>query len=236
MASDTEAAGPVQAPNGVVRVVATYDGVPPGRLRLPFITEPYVDMAASFRSLRHRMQTLTNARMVAVTSPQPEEGKTTCAINLAMAFAEHGVDNVLLLEANLQNPSLAAGLGFTPPTCFARQMKSALKDEASYEWQAVAAYYPNLHVLAVDPTEHQPSYLHSFAFTNAMRQIKSAQYAYIIVDCPQVFGSADISIVQDFVDGVLFAAHAGVTKGSELRKAVQLMEPVNVLGTVLMRR
>jgi Mrp family chromosome partitioning ATPase len=232
----TDASSTTPQRHAIVEVVATYQEAPTGPLKLPFVTNPYVSMAASFRSLRHRMQTLTKARVVAITSPNREEGKTTCALNLAMAFAEHGVDDVLLIEGNLQHASIAAGLGFSPPSCFAEQMLAAVDVGASYTWHAVAAYFPNLHVLAVDPTRTKQGHLNGAAFTHAMHRMQSSYYQHVIVDCPQVFGSADMSIIQDCVDGVLFAGQSGVTKGSELRKASELLQPANILGTVLMQR
>lgn len=216
-----------------VGVVATFDEPPTGRIRVPVLTEPQAEGAAAFRVLRHRLQALPDSRVFAVTSPGREEGKTTCALNLALAFAEHGLGNVLLVEANLQQPVLAQGLGFLPPRCFAEQMQEAL-GRPSYQWSVVATYLFNLHVLAVNPNVTSPTQLKGAALTSAMSALRGTNYSRIILDCPSVFGSADVSIIESCVDGLLMVGRAGMTRSSELKKAAEYLQPVTLFGSVLM--
>ena len=102
-------------------------------------------------------------------------------------------------------------------------------------WQAVAAYFENLHVLAVDPSVTEPSMLKGLSFTNAMRALQRTDYGRIIVDCPAVNGSADMSIIQDCVDGLLFVGRAGMTRSSAIKKAAKQLEPVTLFGNVLLQ-
>ena len=108
-----------------VELVATHMDVPRGRYPLPFVHDPDSALAATFRVLRHRLRKNGDPRILAVTSPNPREGKTTCAVNLAMALAEHGRQRIALLDTNLRRPRLAEVLGFVQPSCFARQMQPA---------------------------------------------------------------------------------------------------------------
>jgi Mrp family chromosome partitioning ATPase len=199
---------------------------------IPLVSASDSPAAAAFRQLRHRLHLLHDARVIAVSSADPGEGKTRCAVNLAMAIAEQGRDSVLLVEANLQRPSFAELLGFSPPVCFARQMMSTLEG-SNRKWRAVSAFFPKLHVLAIDPETDQTGPLNAAAFSETMLQLKALGHRYIVIDCPPVLGSADVNIIEDVADGVLLTLKKGKSKRSRVRKAVSHLEPVTILGTVL---
>ena len=217
---------------GFVKVVATVADPPPGASGLPFVTDPDSAIAASYRVLRHRLREANNPTIIAVTSPDRFEGKTTCAANLAMALAEHGRERVLLVEANLRFPRLAAALGYVTPSCFARQMVAHLKSPLS-SWDAVAAFFHNLHVLSVDPESTSHLRLNAPSLKLAMDQLRSSGYKHIVVDCPSALGSADVNVIEDNADGVLLVARAGKTTADSLKKAERHLAPANILGLVL---
>ena len=230
-ATRNESAPPVNA--GYVQVVATVVDAPPGADNLPFIKNADSAVAASFRVLRHRLREADNPATIAVTSPSRHEGKTTCAINLAMALSEHGREKVLLLEANLRYPNLAAALGFSSPSCFGQQMASHLKSPLA-PWEVVAAFFHNLHVLAVAPASIGQWRISAPGLKLAMDQLRASGYKHIIVDCPSALGSADVNVIEDTTDGVLLTARAGKTKAESLKKTVRHLAPANILGVVLM--
>ncbi|HHH11798.1 MAG TPA: hypothetical protein ENK23_06980 [Sorangium sp.] len=219
---------------GRAQVVATHMDAPAkGLYPLPFVEDLDSPMAASFRVLRYRLREADELQVLAVTSPGPGEGKTTCAINLAMALAEHGRDRVLLVEANVRSPKIGVALGFMPPLCFTRQMSQHL-DEPSAPWRVVAAFYDNLHVLPVDPSQLQGKLLSPPAIKVAIEQLRQADYKYIVVDCPPVLGSADVNVIEDLVDEVLLVAKVGGTTREQLLAAADHIAPAEFLGTVLM--
>ena len=220
---------------GVTTVVLTHHQPPPGTARLPFVQDSDSPTAAAFRVLRHKLREVDSPRIIAITSPNAAEGKTTCAIDLAMALAEHGRSHVLLLEANFRSPHLAAALGFSPPSCFGAQMAAHMKTPAS-PWQVTAAFFPNLHVLAVDPASVGQWVLNPPALKNAMDQLRASSYEHIIVDCPPTLGSADVNVIEDFTDGVLMTAVAGRTSATSLQQAARHLAPANILGVVLLQR
>ncbi|HMA96299.1 MAG TPA: CpsD/CapB family tyrosine-protein kinase [Polyangiaceae bacterium] len=218
---------------GVARVVAVHN-TPAQHVRwLPMQTDPSGATAASYRVLRYRLRNQGDPRTIAVTSPKVHEGKTTTAINLAMALAEDGRESVLLLEANFERPRIAELLGFTPPSCFAAQLEHSL-DHPSASWDVVAAYFDNLHVLAVDPAQKQSRMMWAPAFKAAMRRLATQAYAYIVVDCPSVLGSAEVNMIVDTVDALLFTAISGRSHAGDLRRAEEHLAPANIIGTILL--
>lgn len=216
-----------------VMVVATHNQAPQGRSVLPFVNAPDSSLAASFRVLAHRLKGVNNPKTIAITSPGRDEGKTTLAINLAMALAEHGRDKVLLVEANLRNPRVGEALGFAPPSCFGEQMVRFL-DLPGEPWRVVATFFDNLHVLAVHPRSKGTWLLNAPAFKAAMAQLTAADYAHIIIDCPSALGTADVNIIEDTADGIILTAMAGMTKAGQLLRTKEHLAPANIFGTVLM--
>ena len=82
--------------------------------RLVSLTRPTSLEAEQYQTLRLNLQRLKAARdtrMIAMTSPTSGDGKTLNAINLAGALARGADTRVLLVEADLRRPTLAAQLG-----------------------------------------------------------------------------------------------------------------------------
>jgi len=219
----------------VVQVALSHGKAPAGRHTLPFVQNPDSPAAAAYRVLRHKLREVDSPRIIAVTSPNRKEGKTSCVIDLAMALAEHGTSKVLIVEANFRAPNVAAALGFPVPACFGAQMAAHVKTPSS-PWQVVAAFFPNLHVLAVDPASVGHWVLNAPAFKIAMDQFRASDYQHIIIDCPHALGSADVNVIEDSADGVLLTAVSGSTPAASLQKAARHLAPANILGVVLLER
>ena len=217
----------------MTRVVAVHKVLPQQERWLPMLCEPNGAPAASFRVLRYRLKKQDDPRIIAVTSALVSEGKTTTAINLALAFAEYGRDRVLLVEGNLRRPKIAEMLGFTTPSCFARQLDRSLQHPDA-PWEVVAAFSDNLHVLAVEPTPARFGPLCAPAFKSALRRLVAEAYAFIIVDCPAVLDTADVNVIADSVDALLFTAVEGRSRAADLRRAEERLAPANIVGTVLL--
>ncbi len=201
--------------------------------RLILLRDPDSPRAASFRVLRHRLEQRGNPRVIGVTSAQEGEGKSTCAANLAMALGECGRARVLLVEANLRTPSLAALFGFLPPTCFSLQMQQH-KEKPLDPWSVVEAFSPSLHVIAVKPGQESQPLLDGPAFTHAIEMLKNAAYDYLVLDTPPVLGSADVNLVEDSCDGMLLCGWSRKSSGRSLLRALEQLAPAKILGITLL--
>jgi Mrp family chromosome partitioning ATPase len=213
--------------------VATHKAPPDPDPRLILVREPDSMRAATFRVLRHRVADRGDPRVIAVTSAGPRDGKTTTAANLALALSEFGRARVLLLEANLRSPQLAVLFGFLPPECFSVQLQRH-RERPADPWSIVEAFSPALHVLAVKPGETNRPLLDAPAFAIAIEVLMRVGYDYIIIDTPPVLGSADVNLIEDYVDAVIVAARSGRTMGRSVRAAVEQLSQRKVLGVVLL--
>jgi len=200
--------------------------------RLVMLREPDSAAAAAYRVLRYRLTERGNPRVIVVSSPRPREGKTTCAVNLALALGECGRARVLLVEANLRAPKLAEMLAFMPPQCFGEQV-AAHRDQPEEPWVVVEAHSPWLHVAAVKPDQKDRPLIDAPAFAIAIDQLRHAGYDYVVIDTPPVIGTADVNLTQDASDGVLLVVKARQTAGRHLRRAIEQLAPARVLGLVM---
>ena len=213
--------------------VATHKAPPDPDPRLILVREPDSARAASFRIMRHRLTERGDPRVIAVTSPRARDGKTTCAANLALALSEFGRAKVLLLEANLRSPQIAVLFGFLPPECFSVQLHRH-RDRPLDPWSVVEAFSPSLHVLAVAPGETNRPLLDAPAFSIAIEMLLRVGYDYIVVDSPPVLGSADVNLIEDYVDAVILSTRSGRTFGRSLREAIEQLTPRKLLGVTLL--
>ena len=200
--------------------------------RLTLMIDPDGERAAAFRVLRHHLLEIGRPQCVIVSSPRFGDGKTTTAINLALALAECGRAKVLLVETHVRRPQLAAAFKFVPPWCFAEQL-AAHRQQPMMPWSLVDLPQLWLHVGAINPRIEQTQLLDGPAFAIAMERLRLGGYDHIVVDAPPVLGSADVNLMTDAADAVILALRARVTTTRDLRLAIDQIGQPKVAGTVL---
>jgi Mrp family chromosome partitioning ATPase len=202
--------------------------------RLVLASHPDSERAAAFRVLRHHLLELGRPQVVIVSSPQHGDGKTTVAMNLALALAECGRAKVLLAETHVRRPQLATAFRLVPPWCFAEQL-AAHRHQPMLPWSLVEIPQLWLHVAAVSPKIDKTQLLDAPAFAIAMERLRTGGYEHIVIDAPPVLGSADVNLMADAADAVVLAVHARRTTTRDLRKAIEQIGASKVVGTVLVQ-
>ncbi len=202
--------------------------------RLVLVHSPDSERAANFRVLRHHLLEAGRPQVIVVSSPRPGEGKTTTAVNLALALAECDRAKVLLVECHLRHPQLATMLRHNPSWCFAEQL-AAHRHQPMLPWSFVDIPQLWLHVAALSPRVSQRQILDAPSFAIAMERLRLAGYDHIVVDAPPVLGSADVNLMQDAADGVVLTLRARQSTARDLRRAFEQLSPGRVLGTVLLQ-
>ena len=212
----------------------TQHHLPEGELldpRLVMVSDPDSERAASFRVLRHHLLELGRPQVIVVSSALHGDGKTTTAINLALALAECGRAKVLLAEAHLRRPQIGAAVKLVPPWCFAEQL-AAHRNQPMLPWSLVEIPQLWLHVAAVNPRIEKTQLLDAPAFAIAMERLRMV-YDHVVIDAPPVLGSADVNLMSDAADAVVLAVRAKRTTTREVRKAIDQVGASKVVGTVL---
>jgi capsular exopolysaccharide synthesis family protein len=211
-----------------------------GKRRVVLEADPHSPHAEAYRKLRTNLQFLDVARredgarrrrpVLAVTSSLAGEGKSTVAMNLAVALAETSA-RVLLVDADLRRPSIATRLGLEG----AAGLTTVLLDQAALSDVVQPWGRTDLEVLTSGPLPPNPTELLSSAAMHRLLGELREHYDFVVVDCPPVLPVADGAIVSQLVDGTILLAN--VTKvrrhqlGETLRNLAQVDAPV--LGVVL---
>jgi Mrp family chromosome partitioning ATPase len=199
--------------------------------RLVMLRAPGSAQARSYRLLRHRLLAKGDPRVIAVTSAEPGEGKTTCAANLALALSEAALSRVLLVDANLARPGVAGLFGFQPSDSF---MTKLLRSEDPTPPFCVASISGiGLQLAALQASATPGKHLDRSLLGEALRALRSA-YDYIVIDAASVLESADVDSVSQCADGVVVAVRAGKSRKTSVSRAIRQLEPALVLGSVLL--
>ena len=154
--------------------------------RVPVMSGPVPhDFGEAFRSLRTSLVFRsgdTSTQIIAVTSTQPLEGKTTSACNLAMVMALGGA-RVLLIDADMRRPSLHKSLGMTNSV----GLSHVLAGQARVREAIQRTHDPNLFALTAGQPPANPSeLLSSDRMRSFLTSLDSGPFDWVIVDTPPV--------------------------------------------------
>jgi capsular exopolysaccharide synthesis family protein len=190
--------------------------------------------AEQYRALRHVVEQLhrtTDLSVIAVSSPDAGDGKTTTAINLAGALAQASDTRVLLVDADFRGANMATHLGLDEHA--APGLVEAILDP-KLTLEAVVQVRPDLN-LSILPAGRRPSapyeVLKSARAAELLAEAR-AKYDYVIVDTPPLVSVPDTRITGKSVDGFLIVVAANRTPRRLLEEALNLMEPAKILGMV----
>ena len=168
---------------------------------------------------------------LAVTSPGAGEGKTLTSINLAISLAKEVNHTVLLVDLDLRRPSVARYFGCEP----SYGLRDYLTDNIPLK---DILFNPGIERLAVLPGSKP--LLDSSELLSTPKMVRLAQemkgrYAgrIVIYDMPPILLADDVIAFSPNVDAVLLVVQEGKTHKNDLKKAMDLLQVVNVVGTVL---
>jgi Mrp family chromosome partitioning ATPase len=201
--------------------------------RLALLVDPDSERSAAFRVLRHHVIAAARPQVIVVTSPGAGEGKTTVAVNLALALGECGRAKVALVEAHVRRPQLSRLLGITPGWCFAEQL-AAHRAQPHQPWAMIELAAIGLHVAPLARTVEPRQLLDGLAFGIAMEQLRLAGYDHVVVDTPPVLGSAEVNMMVEATDVILLVARARRSTARDLQRAIDQLATPKIAGTVLL--
>jgi succinoglycan biosynthesis transport protein ExoP len=169
-------------------------------------------------------------RTMVITSPSPQEGKTTTAINLGVTMAEAG-GRVLLVDTDMRRPRLHRSFGVPNNTGISTVIvgKSPLSEAIKH------TDVPNLDVLPCGPVPPNPSeLLHTDRFALVLADCAKL-YDRVILDSPPTSAVTDPAVLGNLADGVVLVIKAGeTTRESAIHARRQLMSAkARMVGVVV---
>lgn len=189
--------------------------------------------AEAFLKMRTSLQYMNvdrTLRVIVVSSPSPDDGKSTVAANIAASVALSG-EKTLLVDADLRRPSVAAGFGLLDGAGLAEVLAHRV-DLADVLQDAPET--PNLSVLAAGLTPPNPSEMLGSRAMKSLLEDLSQEY-FVVIDAPPLLPVTDAAILGTQVDGVVVVISAGTTLDHQLETALRSLREVHadILGVVM---
>ena len=215
-------------PSSYYKSKSYYDekSVEPANRTVPFA------VIESYKAIRTNLMFLlsqTRSHTFEISSSLPGEGKSSCAVNLAIAFSQLG-SKILLIDADLRKPSVYRKLRLQN----SKGLSSVLVDFCSFS-EAVMQINANFDVLLSGPIPPNPSeLLGSEQMTRLLDSIKD-KYDYIIIDTPPVNVVSDAVVLAAKTEGIVMIVQDKKTTHDEFKKAVSSLSfaDARLLGVVL---
>ncbi|SKA37252.1 capsular exopolysaccharide family [Enhydrobacter aerosaccus] len=172
------------------------------------------------------------ARIIAVTSSTPGEGKTTFSAALGGLLTKMNASRrVLLVDLDLRQAKLAVALGLKDRggTIDEYLMGTKTLDECIHRHEASGVDY----ICARAETPNAPEVLESHAMKAALATFAD-RYDLVILDSPPVMAVSDARIVSQLADYTIFVLHWAKTPRDVVKSAVSaLLSVTDRVGIVI---
>lgn len=197
--------------------------------------EPFSIFAEAVRAIKVTLNiqaAMQNDKVIGLTSTLPNEGKSTVACNLATLMAAGG-KRVILLDADLRNPTLAPSLDPQPTHGLMELLNGTIGlDQAT-------GYDPDTNLTLLpfvshDPPAHADEILLSQAFRNLIDQLRR-DYDHVVVDLPPIAPVADVRAALSAIDSLIYVIEWGSTRISAVQHHLMANPDIRsrLLGAVL---
>lgn len=168
-------------------------------------------------------------RVIALTSPGPQEGKSTTCANLGVVLTQAGA-KTLILDCDLRKPVIHKVFGMRN----IQGIMNILLEEHGLQ-EIAQEPVPGLKVVAVGPVPPNPAeILGSERFARLIEQARR-DFDFVLLDTPPMEFVSDVAILSAQTDGVLLVVDAQRTPKRALRRSVKSLETVGakIIGTVM---
>ncbi|HYY69196.1 MAG TPA: polysaccharide biosynthesis tyrosine autokinase [Terriglobales bacterium] len=194
---------------------------------------PQSQSAEAYRTLRTSILLSSwgaPPKVLLVTSPLAQEGKTTTSVNTAIVLAQRGA-RVLLVDADLRRPSIHKAFGLKQSPGLSEYLTGNSSECPITPW----AQFANLHLLPSGASPPHPAELLGSALMNDLIATWRKQFDHIVIDTPPALSVTDAVLLSVQADSVILVIRSGQTTKQALRRARQLLGYVNskIMGVVV---
>lgn len=221
-----------------IRRIALDEGVFAGNHLLQNDAENRHPARSAYRMLRTRLMRnmrSNNWRILGVSSIGKGEGKTFTSINLAISIAAELGQEAVLVDLDLQRPSVNQYLGADPADF--TSLRTYLEDDSKDIADLLVC--PGIErlgcMLSHDPFERSSDVLASPRGKQLFTELRERIFekTVIIVDLPPLLATDDALAVAPMLDALLLVVAEGEAERADLADAKHMLEEFEVIGTVL---
>jgi capsular exopolysaccharide synthesis family protein len=192
------------------------------------LQNPKSSLSEAYRTLRTSLQfsgTDDGTKIVAITSSEPSEGKSTTSLQLARDFASLG-KRVLLIDGDMRKPKLHRLMQTHNAIGLSNALTNVIKTGDVKEiFQPTR--YANLTFMSSGTIPPNPADILIAPKTAMMLQFCKRKFDLIIIDCPPVIGLSDAPIISRLADATLLVV---ACKQATRKSAVSALKRLKSAG------
>jgi capsular exopolysaccharide synthesis family protein len=195
---------------------------------------PKDPVAETYRAIRTSIAFSTTEenplKTIVITSPGPQEGKTTTICNLGIAMAQNQ-KKVLLVDADMRNPRLN--------DVFKRKgevgLSTFLSGQADFGEIVQKTDIDNISLVASGIHPPNPSELLAGHRMKTFFEKAAEKFDYILVDTPPIMLLTDAAILSGIADGIILVLESGSTSKKVLPRIHNILRDAKarIMGVIL---
>lgn len=194
---------------------------------------PSAVFSEAYRGIRTALYFSTRGeghRVIQVSSPNPGDGKSTMAANLAIAIAQSG-KQTLLVDCDLRRPRVHKLLGLSRDI----GVTSVIAGDCDLADAIQETEVENLSALTCGLKPANPSEILSSQRFSELLSILRDKFDYVIVDTPPIMAVTDPAVVAPRVDGLLLTVRIGNRSRQDCVRTAEILNNVaaNVVGIIV---
>ena len=175
---------------------------------------------------------IKNGKRIMVTSAFPGEGKSFCAINLAMSIAAERDYKVLLIDADVARPSIPRELGISAEVGLMDWLLDPKLDIADL---VLSTNVDKLSILPAGRRHQQATELIASASMSRLLELISARFPdrICIFDSPPLLVTTEARTLASYMGQIVMVVEAGRTPRDVITEALATVASCEVVGLVL---
>lgn len=196
--------------------------------------EPKSLVSEAYRSIRTNIQFSSidkKIKTILVTSSKQDEGKSTVISNMAVSFAALEEKKVLIIDADLRNPSVHRKFSLTNTY----GLTEILSGQKNFEQVVQNTEINNLQIIAAGKMPPNPSeMLISKKMEDFIKTLEDS-YDYIFIDTPPIGVITDAGAIANYSDATVLVVGSGETDIEMAKMTKEKLEKVkaNIIGVIL---
>jgi receptor protein-tyrosine kinase len=195
-------------------------------------SRPSEGPAEEFRSLRTRLnhlQTLQPIHTIAVTSASPAEGKSFCAVNLALSQSHLEGNLTLLCDFDFRRPVVhnTFQIPRSPGATDFLQGKVPLH-EAIRHLEGT-----DMYIMPAGEAVPNPLELMNLPEVKLMIDELPSIFNWVIFDTPPLLFAADANLLSTLVNGLVLVVRLGTTTIDSMTRGIATLCQNNILGIIV---
>lgn len=188
-----------------------------------FVSEQFKSLKVKIAEMARQAQ----AKVIAVSSPDADDGKSLVGVNLAVSLSNDPGRRVALVDCDLRNPNLHRFLGISANPGLVEYLDGDSPEVNCYMRRLGRLYL----VTAGSATANPVDLLSKARMKDMIAQLK-VEFDTVILDCPPSGPISDAQILTGLADGFLMVVRCGKTSYGSTKMAFRNLDQSKLIGLV----